>query len=391
MKIFFIKFAIFLAMLITFGLIAFGIHAVAEDEKEKEPVDSRPVVSIESLVPINHQVEITSFGELQPLESTVLAAQVSGEVLSWNPNFVAGGVVQRGDILFTIEADAYEANVLQAEAQISLAEATLIEELARQKVAEREARNLPKNQVSDLYLRKPQVLSAQAQLKSAQATLRIAKRDLEKTRVRAPYDALVVSRDIGSGQFVTAGMRVAEINNVETAEIIVPIAGFDTQFLPANILNNPAMVKTRGNKSISRVATVNRNLGIVDQTTRMQHLVLRVEDPYGLVNGEPTIKFGTYVEVAFSGMELQNVFKIPQTLVTNRRIWLASDDNILEAHDVEVIREEGSYFYISSGLQAQDRLVLTLPEYPQNGMEVKIKESPSAQLNTVTANNNSGL
>jgi RND family efflux transporter MFP subunit len=391
MKIFFIKFAIFLAMLITFGLIAFGIHAVAEDEKEKEPVDSRPVVSIESLVPINHQVEITSFGELQPLESTVLAAQVSGEVLSWNPNFVAGGVVQRGDILFTIEADAYEANVLQAEAQISLAEATLIEELARQKVAEREARNLPKNQVSDLYLRKPQVLSAQAQLKSAQATLRIAKRDLEKTRVRAPYDALVVSRDIGSGQFVSAGMRVAEINNVETAEIIVPIAGFDTQFLPANILNNPAMVKTRGNKSISRVATVNRNLGIVDQTTRMQHLVLRVEDPYGLVNGEPTIKFGTYVEVAFSGMELQNVFKIPQTLVTNRRIWLASDDNILEAHDVEVIREEGSYFYISSGLQAQDRLVLTLPEYPQNGMEVKIKESPSAQLNTVTANNNSSL
>jgi multidrug efflux system membrane fusion protein len=36
------------------------------------------------------------------------------------------------------------------------------------------------------------------------------------------------------------------------------------------------------------------------------------------------------------------------------------------------VREEGEYFYISDGLEVNDQLVLTLPEYPQAGMEVKI-------------------
>ena len=99
-------------------------------------------------------------------------------------------------------------------------------------MAKRQAKNVPSNQVTDLYLRKPQVLSAQAQVKSALASLKRAKRDLDNCRVVAPYDALVVERDIGVGQYITAGTRVAVLNNIESAEIHVPIAGFDSVFLP---------------------------------------------------------------------------------------------------------------------------------------------------------------
>lgn len=389
MKSFFTKLGILAVILAITGGIIGIIHASAEETEEKKPVDSRPVVSVETLVPINHQVEITSYGELIPLESTVLAAQVSGEVLSWNENFVAGGVVKRGEVLFTIEPDTYEAEVLQAEAQISLAQATLTEELARQEVAKREARNLPRNQVSDLYLRKPQVISARAQLKSAEASLRIAKRNLDKTKVKAPYDALIVSRDIGSGQYVTTGMRVAELNNIETAEVTVPIAGFDSIFLPNTLETIQAFVSTQGNNSVERIGMVNRNLGLVDQATRMQHVVIRIEDPYGIENGLSSIKFGSYVKVNFAGKTLQNVYKVPQSLVNKRRIWLVDEDNRLSSHDVRVIREEGTYFYINTGLNPRDRLVKNLPEYPQNGMEVRIKEDPNAQLNAVVATKSS--
>ncbi len=385
MKSFFAKLGVLVVMLgITGGIIGI-IHASSEETEEKKPVDSRPIVSVETLIPIDHTVKITSYGELTPLESTVLAAQVSGEVLSWNENFVAGGVVKRGEVLFTIEPDTYEAAVLQAEAQISLAQATLTEELARQKVAEREARNLPRNQVSDLYLRKPQVINARAQLKSAEASLRIAKRNLEKTRVKAPYDALIVSRDIGSGQYVTTGTRVAELNNIETAEVTIPIAGFDSVFLPSSLENTEALVSTQGNNSVQRMGMVNRNLGLVNQDTRMQHVVIRIDDPYGIENGLSTLKFGSYVKVRFAGKTLKNVYKVPQSLVNKRRIWLVGEDNKLSSHDVHVIREEGTHFFIDSGLNPRDRLVKNLPEYPQNGMEVRIKEDPNAQLNAVVA------
>lgn len=381
-----IKFAVFLAILIAGIGIQKGIEATEKDAEEKEEVDVRPSVSFELLEAIDHQVSISSFGEVQPLEKTILSAQVSGEVISWHPNFVAGGLVKRGDVLFSIEKDAYEAALLQAEAQISLAEATLIEEQARQKVAIKESRNLPANSVSDLYLRKPQVLSAQAQLKSAQARHRIAQRDLNNCDVRAPYDALVISREIGSGQFVNMGTQVAEINNIEMAEIIFPVAGFDSPFLPATIDNNRAVVTTKELVSVSREAYLQRDLGVVNQTTRMNHLVIRVDDPYSVNSSLPPLKFGTYVQVSFEGKELKNVYKVPQTLVNNRKLWLLDENEQLQSHAVEVIREEGSYFYISSGVKDKDKLVMTLPEYPQNGMAVKVIDSASRSPIATSAN-----
>lgn len=367
-----IKLAIFIVILGCGFAVKALIEGSEPEPEEQEKTDNRPTVSVEALNAIDHQVAISSFGEVVPLERTVLAAQVSGEVTSWNPNFVAGGLVKRGDILFSIEKDAYEAALLQAEAQVSLAEASLIEEQARQKVAMREAKNLPANQVSDLYLRKPQVLSAQAQLKSAQAAYRIAQRDLSNCDVTAPYDALVLSREIGSGQFVNVGMKVAEINNIEAAEVIFPVAGFDSPFLPKKIDNNPATVRAKDVAGISRVAYLQRDLGIVDQSTRMNHLVVRIDDPYSLNTDAPQLKFGTYVEVEFAGKLIENVYKVPQNLVNKRKIWVIDADQKLLSKNVEVVREEGTYFLISSGINEQDQVVMTLPEYPQNGMGVKL-------------------
>jgi len=252
------KFLLFVLIIAAAVGISLGIQAAVDEAEEDAPLDTRPTVSIETMSPISHQVKISSFGEVIPLESTVLAAQVNGEVISWNPKFVAGGVVERGEVLFTIEADQYEAAILQAQAQVSLSEATLTEELAMQKVAMREAKNIAKNRVTDLYLRKPQVLSAQAQLKSAKAALRIANRNLDKTKVLAPYDALVMSREIGSGQYVSAGMRVASLYNIESAEIIVPIAGFDSPFLLSDMNGTEAMVKTKSNSPVQRSGFVSR-------------------------------------------------------------------------------------------------------------------------------------
>lgn len=372
------KFLIFIVIL----AVGFGIQLVIEasqkEPEKKKEVDVRPTVSIEVLNAVDHRVTISSFGEVQPLEKTILAAQVSGEVISWHPNFVAGGLVKRGDVLFSIENDAYEAALLQAEAQISLAEAALIEEQARQKVAMQESKNLPANQVSDLYLRKPQVLSAKAQLKSAQASYRIAQRDLENCDIRAPYDALVISREIGSGQYINRGTKVAEINNIEVAEIIFPVAGFDSAFLPSVINNNKALITTKELISLTRDAYLQRDLGVVNQATRMNHLVIRVDDPYSLNSDLPHLKFGTYVEVSFEGKMLKNVYKVPQTLVNNRKVWLLDKNEQLQSHAVEVIREEGAFFYISSGLKDNDKLVMTLPEYPQNGMAVKVISKENA-------------
>lgn len=354
------------------------ITATAEKEEEKEVVDTRPTVKVESLLATDYPVMISSFGEVKPLESTMLASQVSGEVVEWNPNFVPGGLVKRGDILFTIEKDTYEAALLQAEADLSIAQASLIEEQARADVAKQEAKNLPKTKVTDLYLRKPQVISAKAAVKSAEARLRIAKRDLANCEIKAPYDALVLYRNVGVGQFVNQGATVAEINNIESAEVTFPIAGFDSTFLPKDLAGEQATVIGKGIRTIQREGKIARDLGVIDQTTRMSQLVVRIEDPYSLESDQPEMKFGSYVEVQFVGRTLRQTFKLPQDLVTNRTVWVLDSEDKMVPRQVEILRESEEFFLIGSGLNENDRLVMTLPEYPQEGMAVKISQDENA-------------
>ncbi|MET6757109.1 efflux RND transporter periplasmic adaptor subunit [Pseudoalteromonas sp. NCIMB_1079] len=361
----------FVALIV--GVVGFmGINAIAQEPEKKEVIDTRPTVQVEPVAANDHQVIINSYGEVKPLENTLLSAQVSGEVLSWHPNFVAGGIVARGETLFTIEKDNYEAAVLVAEAELARAQAGLIEEQAQAQVAEDEAKRFPSKARTDLFLRKPQVLSAQASVKSAQAALKRAQRDLDNCDVTAPYDALVISRNIGVGQFVTMGSQVAELNNIETAEVIIPIAGFDSVFLPERIKGITATVIQKGLNSFTREGVIDRDLGIVDSATRMSSLVVRIEDPYGLKTKQPSIKFGSYVQVNFAGATLNNIYRLPQALVNNQTVWVVNENQELEPRKVTVIREEGEYFYINSGLNADDKLVITLPEYPQKGMQVKI-------------------
>lgn len=358
------------------------IGASGQEEQEKEVVDTRPTVKVEAIESLNHQVMITGHGEVKPLESTILSAQVSGEVIKWHPNFVAGGLVKRGEVLFEIEKEAYQANLLQAQAQLASAQANLIEEQGRAEVAKREAKRLPKSQITDLYLRKPQVLSAKAQVKSAQAAVKLANRDLDNCTVKAPYDALVVSRELGAGQFVTTGANIGRLHNIEVAEVTFPVAGFDSAFLPNQVLGLEANISTEGRYSLSRPGMIVRDLGLIDSATRMNHLVVRIEDPYSINSQQPKLMFGHYVNVTFAGQELNQVFRLSQDLVTNKTVWIVDDENKLEKKQVEVIREEGEYFLLGDGLNSQDQVVLTMPEYPQVGMEVKI-----AGLNDVPADN----
>ncbi|CCQ11021.1 Membrane fusion protein of RND family multidrug efflux pump [Pseudoalteromonas luteoviolacea B = ATCC 29581] len=358
---------------IALGVLgSMGVTAVAKKDEANKAVDTRPVVQVETIEPADYQVVIQSYGELMPLETTNLAAQVSGKVTYWHEQFVSGGKVAKGDVLMRIEKDNYEAAVLQAEAELARAQAVLIEENAKAKVAEDEARRFPDKQHTDLFLRKPQVMSAEASVKSAQAGLQRARRDLENCEIIAPYDAIVVSRNVGLGQFVGTGTPLAVLNNIEAGEVEIPIAGFDSVFLPARISGLPAEVSNKGINSYTREAYVARDLGIVDSATRMSHLVVRVDDPYGFKSGQSAVKFGTFLNVAFKGATLKQIFKLPQDLVNNQTVWVMNDEGKLEPRKVRVIREEGGFFLVAEGIERTDKVVMTLPEYPTKGLAVRV-------------------
>ncbi|BFT30858.1 efflux RND transporter periplasmic adaptor subunit [Alteromonas sp. D210916BOD_24] len=378
------KFALPIGVLVVGYLGMKGIEASASDSAINEEVDTRPTVTIEALTPEDVRVELTSYGEIKPLETTNLAAQVSGEVERWNAKFVSGGLVRRGEVLFEIEADAYEAALLLAEANLASAQAQLIQEQAQADVAAKEAKTMPDARVTDLYLRKPQVMSAQAGVKSAQAQLKIAQRDLENCKVKAPYDALIVSRDISTGDYVTQGSAVAVLNNIEYAEVTFPIAGFDKVFLSDKTIGSEITIEVDDILGSQVKGIIHRDTGVIDNNTRMSYFVARIEDPYAIHSHKPVVKFGSYSTVSFEGKTLSDVYRVPQELVTNRLLWTLDDNDKLKSQKVTVVREENGDFLIQGEFNP-NKVVMSLPEYPQNGMAVKVIKTTS-ELVTAKAN-----
>ncbi len=76
---------------------------------------------------------------------------------------------------------------------------------------------------SELVLRGPQLRRAQANVSSAEARLESAKRDLEKTEIKAPYAGRILTKIVDVGQFVSPGNQLAKIYAVDFAEVRLPL------------------------------------------------------------------------------------------------------------------------------------------------------------------------
>lgn len=334
-----------------------------------EPVNEAspgPIVTVRSIAPQPHQFRVTSWGELQPREKTTLTPEVTGRVIAFHENFIEGGLIREGEVLVTLDDSDYRSALLNAESNLAAAQAKLQEDQALARVAQQELRNT--QDPTPLALRLPQLRSAEAAVKSAEAGLQKAQRDLARTRITAPYDALVKSRNTGVGQVVSMGTTLGEIYNVERAEIHLPIANFDLQFLQEQVVGSQAYIET---PTAPRSVSIVRDLGIVDTQTRMTRLVASVEDPYGLHSDKPILRFGQFVTVRIDGQSVSEVYRLPQEALVRDSIWLVSDEDTLQRQQVNILRKEGRDVLVTEGISATDTLVVMPPNFPQHGMRVR--------------------
>jgi multidrug efflux system membrane fusion protein len=375
-----ISFKILLPVIILSGglLLASGILSTSvKGAEKKNSTKVIPLVETRALQAISHQVTLTTWGEVQAKEKTRLSLQVSGRVNQIHTKFIAGGVIQKGDIILTIEQEDYQTQLIESEAALANAISALGLSKAKANVAKENLKNVAIDKRSALGLHQPQLHSAQAAVRSAQAKLSQSKRNLARTQLIAPYDALVIAKSVGTGQMVNSGNELGEIYNIESAEIHLPIRRQDMPFLPKNVNGLEAnIVFEQG----FRTGTVDRDLGIFDGRTRMNHIIVEIQDPYGIKSEVAGLKFGQFVEVKVQAKQLTGVYLLDQDELDNNQVWLIDVDSTIEQQAVSVIRFDGKKVFVT-GLADGDVLVSQPPEYPQNGMKVRSQNGLLAQLN----------
>ncbi|NQY87352.1 MAG: efflux RND transporter periplasmic adaptor subunit [Colwellia sp.] len=375
-------------VILVVGVIAyFGFASLKKPPEEKAAVDNTPIVAIENIVVAPMTLQVSSYGIVKPKYETSLVAQVKGEIVELNDVFVRGGFVKKGQLLARIDPNDYHAALIDAQANMASARAALEKEVAQGKVAEREWKYITDTSPTELSLRKPQLAQELARVKSAQATVLRAQRNLQRTEITAPYDAMIDSRLIGLGSFVSIGSQIGKLLGTAIAEVRLPVADKQLQFLIAQ--GRQAKVKLRGSyagKSIEWLADIVRNEGVIDDKSRMTYLVAEIINPYLLpgqlaeqnatgntvVGNLVPLRFGSYVKAEILGVAIANASILPRYLVVGNKVALLSDDSTLHYATIDIVRQQGADIVVSSGLLNGDRLIVSALDSPVNGMKLKL-------------------
>jgi len=342
------------------------------------------VVETEAVQSQDYQVELQSYGTVQPRTRSILIAQVGGQIISINENVRDGGFFEKGDVLGQIDPRDYEADVQFAEATLADAKQTLAEAEARsQQASEDWARLGNEGEPSELVLRVPQLEAANARVKSAESGLSKAKLALERTNIKALFAGRVIRKFVDVGQVVNANTQLAEIYATDVVEIRLPLRNRDLSYirLPESYRFSDGDTDTETSVVIHSdligieewEARLVRTEGAIDEAARQLHVIAQIDDPFGSANeAKAPLKIGQYVTAGIEGKRLTSVLVIPNTTIYQGSYVYTVEEGFLRRKDIVIAWQNDNDAVIASGLEHGDQLVTTPLGQVTSGLRVSV-------------------
>jgi len=354
-------------------------------EAPQRPAFSGPVMVVDTIpvIPQDYQVKLQSYGTVQPRTQSTLTAQVGGQIISVNPNVRNGGFFEKGDILASIDARDYEADVRIAEAVLMDARQTMAEAEARSNQAREDWERLGnEGEAPALVLREPQLLAARARIAASESTLEKAELSLERTKIIAPFAGRILSQFADIGQVVSNNSPVADVYATDYVEIRLPIRNRDLSFidLPETYRYDQGAEIVAGVKIYSELvegaawdAKLVRTEGAIDSTARQLHVIAQIDNPFDRENANQVpLKIGQYVTAALEGKTVPNALVIPNNTIYQGTYVYVVEDEILRRRDIEIEWQNDSDALVRAGLNAGDMLVTTPLGQVSSGIRVSV-------------------
>lgn len=346
-------------------------------------VDVRPV----EFGPQTMTIDI--MGTVRPKDEVVLKPQVSGKIISISEKLVPGGHFSLGEALLTIEPRDYRLAVQQLSSEVARAEADLRIELGRQRVALKEYELLGEavsDEERDLMLRVPQLESSKASLEEVKTRLEQARLDLERTTVMAPFNAVLITREVNLGASVTPSTTLATLVGSDTYWVEAPIAASQVKWIKVGqqgsavrIYNSAAWGPDR-----YREGRVTGMAATVETQGRMVELLIEVADPLALAehsDGQPKLLLDSYVRVEVAGATLPRAAIIERDLIRDGdQVWIMDDQGNLDIRPVEIAFRARDHVLVTAGITAGEKLVTSNLPSPVQGMALRIMSAEDAPV-----------
>jgi membrane fusion protein (multidrug efflux system) len=302
-------------------------------------------------------------GEVRGSREVEIRARVNGILLG--KHFEDGSLVSEGDLLYTIDAREYRAQVATAEAQLAAAQANLAR--AQQDVERYEPllrENAISRQVYDTAVATAK--QASAQVEASRAAIVEAQLGVEFASVRAPLTGRIGASQVFEGALITAGQTLlATISADDPAWVYFSVSESD-------LLNYERRMRERGtlNDDSSRTVRLQLSDGSMYPSPGMINFADRALDPttgtYRLraefPNSEHLLRPGLFARIRVTAEHRPDVIMLPDRAVQQQLgryfVTVVGEGDKAESRPVELGPRLGSRVVIEQGLQVGDRVVV---------------------------------
>jgi RND family efflux transporter MFP subunit len=367
------------------------LQKTAPQTKKRPPAKWVPLVQVVPLQPTHHQVVLTAMGTVIPARQIVLKSRVAGQILAVHPEFTEGGFLHKGDLVIQLDDADYKLALAEKKSNLVNSEYALELELGRQEVAQKEWQLLSGERKyldseSDLALRKPHLDKANADLEAARAQVEKAALDLERTRITAPFNAIIRSKSVDIGSQVTAQEPLAELvgTDVYWVQASIPVDRLEWIQIPNQAGDAGSSVTVHYSGGHTNEGRVVRLMGDLASEGRMARILVEVKDPLGRQKDSAQrlpLLIGEYVRVEIEGRRLEEVFVVPRTaLRDDATVWLLNKDMTLAIHTVIPVWRDADTVILKDDLKAGDQLIVSDLPAPVAGMEVHLEPNQTSAV-----------
>lgn len=401
-----------IVVLVAALLVAGYLRATKPRLTPTEPEERTWLISAVEAQVRDQQPDLVAYGEVVTQRDVEMRALVAGQVTAVGDAFVDGALVHAGDLLVQIDQFDFEQAVAEAKARLAEAKASLVEieaqldsernglqydreqlDIADREVARRESL-VRKKAASEKALddarsarseraraasareRTVEALKARSQRQSAiiqqvEVNLRRAQRDLENTRLVAPFDGLLTDTSAAIGKRLGVNDRVARLLDLGRLEAKFHLSDAEFGRLVASkegLAGRHALILWRaGTRRFDFDGEVVRVSGEIDPASGGVVAYARIK------NAGPgtALRPGAFVEVRVADRHFRDVVRLPETALHNDDTVYVVAGERLEARLVQLLLRVGNDVLVHGELAQGEQVAVT--RFPEIGPGVKVK------------------
>jgi RND family efflux transporter MFP subunit len=320
---------------------------------------AQPAVTVETDIVTRENLSATlaASGVVLSREDAAIASELDGRLV-WIAEI--GERIARGDVVAQIDTHLIELEKRDREAEIAALRANL-DWLQRQTRRLEELATANNTAHSELDETRARYLVLQQELAQAQVGLDRTDYDLARATIRAPFDGLVVSREMSAGEYAEVGRPLLRFVNTDAAEISVTAPLRLARFNQAG-----DVVQISNGESVSE-ATIRSLIAVGDLRSHMMELRLTPSTNNWLIGEAIT------VELPASAQEDQTLVSRDAVVLRDRGkyVYVVREDSTAQRVAVELGAGSGARIAVLGALQPGDRVVVRGAELLRDGQKVE--------------------